>query len=185
MCVCLVIQLCPTLSELMDCSLPGSSCPYKFSGKNTGVDCHFLPLGLFPTQGSNLHLLCFLHWQPDSLSLAPPGKPYDFMPICVHIRISRWNAIHISRWNAWRPTFILIDFPNPQKLHEMKQTQVRVNCFPITIFFFWEYHSCMGFEMMSKNKLDLVNRFWFIKLLSDEWYSLRILIKLNKIQYVT
>jgi len=28
--------------------------------------------GIFPTQGSNLHLL---HWQVGSLPLAPPGKP--------------------------------------------------------------------------------------------------------------
>ena len=133
--VCSVTQLCPALNEPMDCSLSGSSCPYNFLGKNTGVGCHFPPLGLFPIQGSNWHLLCFLHWQPDSLSLAPPGKPYDFMPICVHICTSRWNAIHISRWNAWRATFILIVFPNPKKLHEIKQTQIRLNCFPITIFF--------------------------------------------------
>ena len=29
----------------------------------------------FLTQGSNLCLLCLLHWQADSLPLAPPGKP--------------------------------------------------------------------------------------------------------------
>ena len=28
--------------------------------------------GIFPDQGSNL---CLLHWQEDSLLLAPPGKP--------------------------------------------------------------------------------------------------------------
>ena len=44
-------------------------------GRNTGVGCHFLLQGIFPTQGSNLCLLCLLHWQADSLPLAPPGKP--------------------------------------------------------------------------------------------------------------
>ena len=44
-----------------------------FSGKNTGVGCHFLLQGVFPTQGSSLHW--FLHWQVGSLPLAPPGKP--------------------------------------------------------------------------------------------------------------
>ena len=29
----------------------------------------------FPTQVSNLHLLCLLHWQTGSLPWAPPGKP--------------------------------------------------------------------------------------------------------------
>ena len=33
------------------------------------------PPGIFPTKGSNLHLLRLLHWQEDSLPLAPPGKP--------------------------------------------------------------------------------------------------------------
>ena len=41
----------------MDCSLPGSSlCPWDFPGKNTGMSCHFLLQGIFPTQGSNLGL---------------------------------------------------------------------------------------------------------------------------------
>ena len=30
--------------------------PCKFPGKNTGVGCHFLHQGVFPTQGSNSHL---------------------------------------------------------------------------------------------------------------------------------
>ena len=30
---------------------------------------------IFPTQESNPHLLCPLHWQACSLALAPPGKP--------------------------------------------------------------------------------------------------------------
>ena len=32
---------------------------------------------IFPTQGSNSHLLCLLHWQAGSLPLAPPGKPHE------------------------------------------------------------------------------------------------------------
>ena len=28
-------------------------CPWDFPGKNTGVGCHFLLQGIFPTQGSN------------------------------------------------------------------------------------------------------------------------------------
>ena len=49
--------------------------PWDFPGKNTGEGCHFLLQGIFPTQGSNPHLLCLLHWQAGSLPLAPPGKP--------------------------------------------------------------------------------------------------------------
>ena len=35
----------------------------------------FLLQGIFPNQGSNMHLLYLLHWQANSLPLAPPGKP--------------------------------------------------------------------------------------------------------------
>ena len=52
---------------------PGSSAHGIFSGKNTGVGCHFLLLGIFLTQGLNPQLLSLLHWQADSLPLAPPG----------------------------------------------------------------------------------------------------------------
>ena len=31
-------------------------CPWDFPGKSTGVGCHFLLQGIFPTQGSNLGL---------------------------------------------------------------------------------------------------------------------------------
>ena len=44
-------------------------CPWDSPGKNTGVGCHFLLQGIFPTQGSNPHLLCLLHWQTVSLYL--------------------------------------------------------------------------------------------------------------------
>ena len=49
----LVSQSCSTLCNPMNHSLPGP-CPWKSQGKNTGVDCHFLLQGIFPTQGLNL-----------------------------------------------------------------------------------------------------------------------------------
>ena len=36
---------------------------------------HSLFQEIFLTQGLNPHLLGLLHWQMDSLPLAPPGKP--------------------------------------------------------------------------------------------------------------
>ena len=49
--------------------------PWTSPSQNTGVGCHFLLQGIFPTQGSNPCLLCLLHWQVGSLPLVPPGKP--------------------------------------------------------------------------------------------------------------
>ena len=51
--LCLVAQLYLTLCDPMDCSLPGSSVHADSPGNNTGVGCHALLLGIFPTQGLN------------------------------------------------------------------------------------------------------------------------------------
>ena len=77
------LQLCPTLSDPMDCRLP-SSCPWNSSGKNTGVGFHVLLQGISPTQGLKPSFLSLLHWQAGSLPLAPPGKPINIYtePIC-------------------------------------------------------------------------------------------------------
>ena len=43
-----MLQLC----DPMDFSPPGSSVHGDSPGKNTEMDCHFLLLGIYPTQGS-------------------------------------------------------------------------------------------------------------------------------------
>ena len=53
-------------------------CPWDFPGKNTGLGCHFFLLGIFLTQGLNLHLLRLLHCQADSLPLSHLGSPLVF-----------------------------------------------------------------------------------------------------------
>ena len=47
---------------------------WDFPGKNTGVGCHFLLWGIFPTQGLNPHLVS-PPLQVDSLPAEPSGKP--------------------------------------------------------------------------------------------------------------
>ena len=47
-----VAQSCPSLCNLMDCSLPRSSVYGDSPGKNIGVGCRALLQGTFPTQGS-------------------------------------------------------------------------------------------------------------------------------------
>ena len=51
--VCLVTQSCPTVCDPLGCSPLGSSFHGDSLGKNTGVDCHALLQGIFPTQGWN------------------------------------------------------------------------------------------------------------------------------------
>ena len=50
--LCLVAQSSPTLWP-MNCGLPGSSVHGDSLDKKTGVGCHALLQGIFPTQGSN------------------------------------------------------------------------------------------------------------------------------------
>ena len=83
-------------------------CPWDSPGKNTGVSCQALLLGIFPTQGSILGLLHLLHWQSDSLPLAPPGKhvciyththTHIYVCMCIYIHIyiffSRFKILKI------------------------------------------------------------------------------------------
>ena len=71
------LQSCLTQCDPMDCSPLDSSVHGNSPGKNPGVACHVHLQGIFLTQGSNLHLLCLLHWQAGSLPPAPPGKPHQ------------------------------------------------------------------------------------------------------------
>ena len=45
----------------MDCSPARLPCPWDFTSKNTGVDCHFLLQGVFLIQGLDLSLL-YCRW---------------------------------------------------------------------------------------------------------------------------
>ena len=55
---CVCPQSCLTLCNSMDCILPRLLCAWDSPGKSTGVGCHFLLQGIFPTQRSNRCLLC-------------------------------------------------------------------------------------------------------------------------------
>ena len=50
-------QSCPTLATLWNVAHQ-DPCPWCSPGKNTGVGCHALLWGIFPTQGLKL---CLLH----------------------------------------------------------------------------------------------------------------------------
>ena len=69
-------------------------CPWDSPSKNTGVGCHALLQGIFLTQGLNRNLLCLLHWQMNSLSLQPPGKPIQHSSHMGKKKI--WNISIIS-----------------------------------------------------------------------------------------
>ena len=65
-------------------------CPRDFPGKNTEAGCHFLLQGIFPTKGSNTHLL---HWQADFLPLSHWGSPFSFW---THPKENRFETALIT-----------------------------------------------------------------------------------------
>ena len=97
-CSVMVISLWP--HGLKSARLP---CPWDSPGKNTRAGCHFLQQGIFPTQGSNPHVL---HWQAHSLPLRHQGSPcihiyiHTHIYICVLFFISQMTIL----WSpVWRP----------------------------------------------------------------------------------
>ena len=99
---CSYVQSCQTCDPL-DCSPPGSSVHGVFKALKSGlrVGCHFLLQAIFLIQEANLHHLCVLHWQMDSLPLAPPGKP----SMCMSIHISTYT--YVPKYLLYR-TFVFL-----------------------------------------------------------------------------
>ena len=69
------LQLCLTLCDPMDCSPLGFSVHEILQARVLEWVAMPSSKGFSPTKGSNMYLLCLLHWQAGSLPLAPPGKP--------------------------------------------------------------------------------------------------------------
>ena len=62
-CVCMHAQSCPTLCDPVDGSPPGSSVHGISQTRILEWVAIYFSRGIFPTQGSKLYLLGFLHWQ--------------------------------------------------------------------------------------------------------------------------
>ena len=113
-------QQCPMLrysvvsDSLWLWTLPGSQ---GFSRQGTGVDCHGLLQGIFPTQGRNLSPLGVLHCQAGSLPLAHLGsrahyisqhRPWrrsggstGLVPTEMKNGNGMWSGLYGSHWGFW------------------------------------------------------------------------------------
>ena len=114
-CACLVTRSCLTLCDSIDCSPQGFSVHEDSPGKNTGVGCHALLQGIFPTQELNQGpLLCRqiryqLSYQKESevaqlgLTLCDP-MDCSLLGSSVHgifqARVLEWVAISFSRGSS-------------------------------------------------------------------------------------
>ena len=87
-CMCMRAQSCLTLQPAR------LLCPQKFSGKNTGVGCHFL-LHIFPYLRIELTSLVFLHRQVDS-----------WVKKNTFVDLAYLKDIHITCLQFWLPLSI-------------------------------------------------------------------------------
>ena len=69
------LQWCQTLCDPMESAR--LLCPCHSPGKNTGVGCHHLLQGTFPSQGPNPHHWCALHWQMSATWESRHGSNLD------------------------------------------------------------------------------------------------------------
>ena len=70
-------------------------CPCDFPVKNTGLGCHFLLQGIFPTQGSNPHLLCLLPCRQILYLLSHQGRPQN-MILTLILKHSLYSEYHVN-----------------------------------------------------------------------------------------
>ena len=115
--LCLVAQSCSTLCNPMDCRGPSSSVHEDSPGKNTGVGCHALLQGIFPTQGLNpglLHcrqiLYCLRHQGSPGVGVSEVAQscptlcdpmdcslPGSSIRGILQARVLEWVAVSFSR----------------------------------------------------------------------------------------
>ena len=122
--VVLCAQSCAILGDPIDYSLPGSSGPWHFPGKNIGECCHFLHQGFFPTQGSNSHLLYPLHWPADFLPLRHLGSP--LLGLACNWYWVLWSLLSPSRFHRF--TGQLLRKPASQDLGFLQTLPIVPDC---------------------------------------------------------
>ena len=112
------LQSYPTLCNPMDFSPPGFYVCERSPSKNTGVGCLALLQGIFLTQQSNLRLLCLLHWQEDSLPLAPPEKPQNVKESSLKTLFSSCccclvaqSCLTVTPWTVAHQAPLSMEFP--------------------------------------------------------------------------
>ena len=131
--MCLVTQLCPTLYDPMDCSLPSSSVHGDSPGKSTRVGCHALLQGIFPTQGLNPGLLhcrwIFYHLSHQGSPRILEGVAYPFSRGSSWPR--SWTGVYciagrfFTNWNIREVKVIVISFT-------LTDSNMKISLFPLS-----------------------------------------------------
>ena len=88
--LCLVAQLCLTVCDSMDCSLPGTSVHGDSPGKNIGVGCHALLQG-----SSQPRDLTPVSWVAGEFIIIWASREASFV---VLGNLIWWSGTHVSFW---------------------------------------------------------------------------------------
>ena len=102
-----LVTLVSNSFDPMDCSPPGSSVQGDSPGKNTGVGCHALLQGIFPTQGLNSDLL---HCRWILYHLSHQGSPYIWYCTCFYAIFSNHPTLAFSHWVQKSVLYICFSF---------------------------------------------------------------------------
>ena len=94
-----ILRVCVSCSVMSDSLRPHGLqsarllCPWDSPGKNSGVDCHFLLQGIFPTQDSNPGLP---HCRKILYQLSYEGSPMNLSCLCRSQCEVLFNCLHIE-----------------------------------------------------------------------------------------
>ena len=107
-CWCLVAKSCLTFLWPHGLWSTRLLCPWDLPGKNTEMGCHALLQGIFPTQGSNLRLLCLLrcrrilyHWATREAQNSKRKEDSGYQVLGEGMESQcRWGQSY--RWAGWK-----------------------------------------------------------------------------------
>ena len=151
--LCLVAQLCLTLCDPMDCSPPGTVLEDS-PGKRTGVDCHSLLQGIFPTQGSNPGLL---HTRQILYQLSYEGSPHSPWP---QMDWEFWTFLGRMLYSLLYWVWLWFAMAASLVLKNMV-----VICFFKKIFFYWTIIALQNFVVFRQTPIWISHRHTYVPFL--------------------
>ena len=112
-------------------------CPWDSPGKNTGVGCHFLLQGIFPTQESNPGLPHCRQTQADALTSEPPGSPIQYLQMMkfLHLVLCPWICSSVSWfivYGNWNRICILLQCENCININYVELVHSAFLLYPFT-----------------------------------------------------
>ena len=124
-------------------------CPWNSPGKNTGMGCHFLLQGIFPTQGLNPGLLCCRQillplshqrslYQYNCLTITPIKRGIKCLFITEAIPVRHRISLKIMKNNNFWPCFRHFKLESRQTLCSLLNI---INTFSSCFYF------CASYEM--------------------------------------